>query len=105
MFTLAALCWLGAGPGGGTVRELLACGHHAMHHPTSQHASSPSDGPCFCDQMTGGLDLVVSTAVPTPLVPQVATRPAVVESQHASLFPLPSSPAFTPASPPPIGLG
>ncbi len=105
MFTLAALCWLAAGPGGETVREVLVCRHHAAHHAAGHHASSPADGPCFCDQMTGGLDLAVSTAVPTPLVPQVATRPVVVESQHPPLFPLPSSPAFTPASPPPIGLG
>jgi len=105
VFTLAALCWLGAGPGGATVRELLACRHHAMHHLTSQHASSPSDGPCFCDQMTGGLDLAVSTAVPTPDVPQVASLPPVIDPVHPSLFPLPSSPAFTPTPPPPIGLG
>jgi len=105
VFTLAALCWLGAGPGGATVREVLVCRHHAAHHAAGHHATSPADGPCFCDQMTGGLDLAVSTAVPTPLVPQVATRPVVVESQHPPLFPLPSSPAFTPASPPPIGLG
>ena len=104
MFTLAALCWLAAGPGGGTVREWLACRHHAAHHMAAQHPT-PADGPCFCDQMTGGLDLTVSTAVPTPLVPQVAILPPVVEPAHPSLFPLPSSPGFTPTPPPPIALG
>ena len=105
LFTLAAACWLAAGPGGGTVREWLACRHHAAHHMAGRHPPTPADGPCFCDQMTGALDLAVSTAVPTPLVPQVAPLPLVVEPAHPSLFPVPSSPAFTPTPPPPIALG
>ena len=104
LFTLAAACWLAAGPGGGTVREWLACRHHAAHHMAGQHPS-PADGPCFCDQMTGGLDLTVSTAVPTPLVPHVPTQPPVVESSPASRIPHPASPTYSPTPPPPIGLG
>jgi hypothetical protein len=105
LFTLAAACWLAAGPGGTTTRALLACHHHAAHHAAGGggHHSFPvpSDGPCFCDEMTGVLDLVVSTAVPTPplALPAVAAPPrAVVDSL---LFPLPPSPSFAPAPPPP----
>ena len=105
MFTLAAMCWLVAGPGGGTVREVLVCRHHAAHHQAGHHATTPADGPCFCDQMTGGLDLAVSTAVPTPLVPHVPTQPPVVESSPASRIPHPASPTYSPTPPPPIGLG
>jgi hypothetical protein len=105
LFTLAATCWLAAGPGSGTVREWLACRHNAVHHMAGHHATSPTDGPCFCDQMTGGLDLAVSTAVPTPPVPGLTlVAPAAVPA-GPSVFPLPSSPAFTPTPPPPIGLG
>src|SRR5207247_10034325 len=63
LFTLAAACWLFAGPGGATTRALLACHHHATHHAAGRHQTIPSDGPWFCDEMTGGLDLVVWTAV------------------------------------------
>jgi hypothetical protein len=105
VFALAALCWLTAGPGGGTVREVLACRHHAMHHMAGQHASSPADGPCFCDEMTGQLDLAVSTAVPTPLGQYVVILPPVADLRRAVPFPLPHSPSFAPTPPPPIGLG
>ena len=103
-FTLAAACWLAAGPGGLTVREVLVCRHHAVHHRAGAHPSSPANGPCFCHQMTGGLDVAVSTAVPTPLVPQLAILPAVVRPVPPSLFPLPSSPFYSPTPPPPDAL-
>jgi hypothetical protein len=55
--------------------------------------------------MTGGLDLAVSTAVPTP----PAASPVVVTLERAvsyqSLFPLPPSPAFSPIPPPPNRVG
>ena len=105
LFTLAAACWLAAGPAGGTVRELLVCRHHAAHHMAGQHPTTPADGSCFCDQMTVGLDLAVSTAVPTPLAPQLAIVPPVPEASSASRFPLPASPTYSPTPPPPIGLG
>jgi hypothetical protein len=104
-FTLAALCWLAAGPGGVTVQALLACGHHAMHQSHDGHGGAPANGPCFCDEMTGGSDLAVSMAVPTPPVasPLVAVPDAA--PMDAGLFPLPPSPVFPPIPPPPNGLG
>jgi hypothetical protein len=106
-FTLAAACWLAAGPGGVTVQALLACRHHAMHqsHPGHGTSGTPSDGPCFCGEMIGGSDLAVSVAVPAPPIaaPLVLLRTGIALPQ--SLFPLPPSPALPPASPPPIRLG
>jgi len=103
--TLAAACWLAAGPGGLTVREVLVCRHHAAHHEAGHHPASPPDGPCFCDQMTGGLDLAVSTAVPTPLAPPLSILPPVAAPSPQSPVPGPQSPAFPPVPPPPIALG
>src|SRR2546427_681413 len=106
LFLLAALCWLAAGPGGRTIQALVACRHHATpqaHHSHRGPPSAPSDGPCFCDEMTGALDLAVSPAVPVPAPSPVIALPVRVPS-YASLFPLPPSPAFAPATPPPDGL-
>ena len=105
LFTLAAACWLAAGPGGATTRALLACHHHATHHAAGRHHTVPSDGPCFCDEMTGGLDLVVSTAVPTPGTPGLTLVAPAARQSDPSLFPLPPSPSFSPTTPPPNGLG
>ena len=104
LFALAAACWLAAGPAGVTVREVLLC-HHAAHHMGGQHAAPPPQGPCFCDQMTGGLDLAVSTAVPTPPVPEVALRPSFIVAPPASPFSSPPSPTYSPTPPPPNALG
>ncbi len=105
LFMLAAACWLAAGPGGETTRALLACSHEAMHHTGRGHHSTPTDGPCFCDQMAGGLDLAVSTAVPTPpVVPPLLAMPRLIVMDR-SRFALPPSPAFSPISPPPNGVG
>src|SRR5438552_15823454 len=79
---LAAGCWLAAGPGGLTVRALLACRHH---HAAAGHAahhgplSAPSDAPCFCADMTGVSDLAtVSPAVlPVPELLPVLTAPVI----------------------------
>ena len=105
LFTLAAACWLAAGPGGLTVREVLVCRHHAAHHTAGHHPASPADGPCYCDQMAGALDLAVSPAVPTPLVPQLAILPPVAEWSPASRIPFPASPTYSPTPPPPNALG
>jgi len=107
LFALAAACWLAAGPGGTTTRALLVCHHHATHHAAGSggHHTPPSDGPCFCDEMTGGSDLAVSTAVPTPPTPVLTLVAPLRHAEYASLFPLPASPAFTPVPPPPNGLG
>jgi len=101
---LAAGCWLAAGPGGLTVRALLACQHH---HAAAGHAGhhgpvAPSDAPCFCADMTGASDLAtVSPAVlPVPELPPVLTAP-VIALKDPSPFPLPPSPSFAPESPPP----
>src|SRR3989442_6370365 len=101
---LAAGCWLAAGPGGLTVRALLACRHH---HAAAGHAghhgplSVPSDAPCFCADMTGASDLAtVSPAVPVPELLPVLTAP-VIAFTDPSPVPRPPSPSFAPESPPP----
>ena len=104
-FVLAAACWLAAGPGGETTRALLACSHAAMHHMSGRHHSAAGDAPCFCDQMTGGLDLAVSTAVPTAPVAAPAVAVPVGIAMYQSVSPLPASPSFAPVPPPPNGVG
>jgi len=105
LFTLAAACWLAAGPGGATLQGVLACRHHATHQSHPGHRGAPADGPCFCGEMTGSADLVLSVAVPAPL----PASPAIAMPEQAlidpSLFPLPPSPSFSPTPPPPNGLG
>src|SRR5690242_5841256 len=105
LFVLAAACWVAAGPGGETTRALIACSHAAMHHMGAPHHSAPADGPCFCDQMTGGSDLAVSTAVPTPPVAAPAVAIPVGIVLYQSVSPLPASPSFAPVPPPPNGVG
>src|SRR3989442_14451294 len=87
LFTLAAACWLFAGPGGATARALLACHHHATHHAAGGHHTVPSDGPCFCDEMTGGLDLGVSTAGPPPETPGLTLLSPAPRQPGPSLVP------------------
>src|SRR5256712_6762629 len=103
LLLFAAACWLAAGPGGFTLRALLACQHqhaaagHAAHHGPG----APSDAPCFCADMTGASDLAtVSPAAPAP-EPLPVVAAAAVAVAEPSLFPLPSSPALSPQSPPP----
>src|SRR2546422_983774 len=60
LFTLAAACWLAAGPGGATLQGVLACRHHALHQSHPGHTGAPKDGPCFCGQMTGSAGLALS---------------------------------------------
>ena len=63
--------------------------------------AAPSDAPCFCADMTGASDLAtVSPAAPAP-EPLPVVAAAAVAVADPSLFPLPSSPAFSPESPPP----
>jgi len=105
LFTLAAACWLAAGPGGATLQGVLACRHHAVHQSHPGHGAAPADGPCFCGEMTGSADLALSVAVPAPLPasPAIATPEQILV--YPSLFPLPPSPSFSPTPPPPNGLG
>ncbi len=105
LFTLAAACWLAAGPGGVTVQALLACRHHAMHQSHEGHAGAPANGPCFCGEMAGGSDVAVSTAAPTPPVASPALAIPNAVPMYPRLFPLPPSPVFPPTPPPPNGLG
>ncbi len=103
LFTLAAACWLAAGPGGTTLQAVLACRHHALHQSHPGHGAPT--GPCFCGRMTGSADLALSVAVPAPL----PASPAIAMPQqipvYPSLSPLPPSPSFSPTPPPPNGLG
>jgi hypothetical protein len=104
LLLLAAACWLAAGPGGQTIQALLACRHHTAHHTHAGHHHAPADAPCFCDQMTGGLDLAVSPAVPAPLPAEPVIEVRIAASSYGSAFPLPPSPVFAPTPPPPNGL-
>src|SRR5439155_22839241 len=103
--TLAPACWVAGRQAGLPAREGPRSRQHAAHHTPGHHPASPADGPCFCDQMTGGLDLAVSTAVPTPLAPPLSILPPVAAPSPQSPVPSPQSPAFPPAPPPPIALG
>lgn len=98
VLALAAGCWLAGGPGGVTLQAIARCLHHPVTH--AGHGSSvPSEGPCFCDKMTGGSDVAVSAAVPAPVGPDLVVTPPAVDLP----FPLPASsfPAFSPAPEPP----
>jgi hypothetical protein len=97
--------WLAAGPGGLTLRELFTCRDHPTHHMGAPHQTPPQQGPCFCDQMTHGLDFAVSIAAPTPPAPAltlVAPPRAAARPTHVAP---PASPAFPPTPPPPNALG
>ena len=101
---LAVGCWLGAGPGGITLQAVLACRHHAALAGEHSHhmPTVPPGAPCFCDQMTGGNDLLPSAAVMTPA--PIANLVVVAEAAH--VFPAPPFPfpGFSPdlLTPPPI---
>jgi hypothetical protein len=105
VFWLAATCWLAAGPGGVVVRAVLACRHAAMQMQdgdTPRGAHMPQGEPCFCTQMAGGFDQVLSVSAPAaePAARWIMTP--VVAVTHPSLFPLPLTPALAPETPPPI---
>lgn len=102
---LAAACWLAAGPGGVPVQAAIACQHHAQHQQSHDgHPGAPTDGPCFCDEMIGALDVAVSAAVPAPLVASPLGAPTLASPPYVSRFPVPLSPSFPPESPPPDAL-
>ena len=105
LFTLAAACWLAAGPGGATLQGALACRHHATHQSHPNHGGAPADGPCFCGEMTGSADLALSVAVPAPLPASPAITLPEQMLVYPSHFPLPPSPSFSPTPPPPNGIG
>ena len=102
--TLAAVCWLAAGPGFVGLEAALLCHHHygamGQHH---EH-SMPSDGPCVCDQMIGALDTAAPDVLADAPAPAAITVERLLPDAHAALFPIPPSPSFTPDTPPPIAL-
>jgi hypothetical protein len=65
----------------------------------------PAGGPCFCDQMTGGSDLVVSPAVPALVSADPVVSAPIAARSYQWRVPLPSSPSFAPTPPPPDRLG
>ena len=100
--TLAAACWLVAGPGFVGLEAAILCRHHygAMgHHDGHQ---MPSDGPCVCDQMIGALDAAAPDAVADAPATAAVTVERFVPESSASRFPLLPSPVFTPETTPPI---
>src|SRR2546427_12995644 len=94
LMALAAVCWLAAGPGGLTVRALLACqnphaaaGHAGHHGPLS----APSDAPCFCADMTGVSDLATVSPAVLP-VPELLPAPPAPGGPFVAPSPLPRPP-------------
>ena len=99
--TLATACWLAAGPGFVGLEAALLCHHHygAMGH--GHDHTMPAGGPCLCDHMTGALDVAAADALPEAPTPVAIAVARLVPQPHASPFPLPPSPSFTPETPPP----
>ncbi len=87
---LAAGAWLAAGPGGITVRALAVCRHHALAHAShgGHHAELPPGAACWCDQMTGGGDALLTPALPAPSAVASITTAMVSDLP----FPIPPSP-------------
>jgi hypothetical protein len=99
--TLAAACWLAAGPGFVGLEAALLCHHHYGAMGQHHRHSMPSDGPCFCDQMIGALDTAAPDVLASPPAPAVITVARFVPEAPVSRFPLPPSPSFIPETPPP----
>ena len=102
--TLAAACWLAAGPGFVGLEAALLCHHHygamGQHHGHQM----PADGPCFCDQMVGALDTAAPDALPDTPAPVAVTVARFLPDAEHSRFPIPPSASFAPETPPPIAL-
>src|SRR2546429_2705420 len=104
VYVFAAFCWLAGGPGGATLDALLACRHHQAHHTHAGHSGTPSDGPCFCSEMTGGSD-VAGSPPPPPPPPAPPGGPAAPARAAPPAPPPPSPlPPFSPPPPPPTAL-
>jgi hypothetical protein len=86
----------------GSVLASQACRHMAMHHALPHGA--PADGPCWCDQMTGGGIPLQPIVEALPALTPAVTPPvyqAVAPVYRAVVFP--KSPSFAPTPPPPNG--
>src|SRR2546426_2694372 len=105
VYALAAACWLAGGPGGATVDALIACRHHLAHQAHAGHAGAPTDGPCFCGEMTGGSVLAGLPALPAQLSLGALGGVALRTPPPPTPLPLPPSPPFPPQPPPPQSLG
>ena len=69
--TLAAVCWLAAGPGFVGLEAALLC-HYHEHHMSH-------DGPCFCAQMGGALDATAPDALAHAPAPVAITVERLVQ--------------------------
>src|SRR5437879_740257 len=99
---LAAGAWLAAGPGGITVQVIAACRHHMSAHASHHPPQVPTGTPCFCGEMQGGADVLLTPAVPAPPLAAavVLGAPRLVPLPRSSL-PL-SSVTRAPVPPPPL---
>src|SRR5260370_24913130 len=86
LFTLAAVCWLAAGPGGATLQGTLACRHHATHQSHPGHGGAPAHRPRLRGGMIWSVGLALSASLPPPPppAPPGATPPPV--PLHPSLL-------------------
>ena len=99
--TVLALAGVLAGGSLGSVLASQACRHMAAHQ-AMQHGAA--DGPCWCDQMTGGglsVQPVVEALPPATTAVTSLVHYVVVASTSA--VPVPDSPSFAPTPPPPNG--
>ena len=97
---LALPCALAAGSLG-SVLASQACRHTIVHHGIGH---GTIDGPCWCDQMTGGgitLQPVVEALPPLTAAVAPPVYEAVATVCRVVLFP--ESPGFAPTPPPPNG--
>jgi hypothetical protein len=77
-----------------------ACPHVATHHAVRHGA--PTDGPCWCDEMTGaGFPLQpIVDALPPVTTPPAAPVHQAGTPEHQGV-PVPESPSLAPTPPPP----
>lgn len=110
-WAVAAIVWLAAGPLMLPLIGAIRCRHdHAMAAgqmapmPLPGPASNPQ-APCFCDQMTAGLDagLLLTPAVPAVLL-TLAIPPVHQELARILQVTIPPSRVPPPVPPPPIEL-
>ena len=68
---------------------------------TGERAPMPTDGPCVCNQMTGGFDQTLPNAWLMPTLPAITVAPVVRWVPTSSL---PTSPSWSlaPQTRPPI---
>src|SRR5260370_33514089 len=95
VLTLAAACWLAAGPGFVGLEAALLCHHHYGAMGEHHGHSMPSDGPCVCDQMIGALDAAAPEGLPNALAPPTVAVARCEPSSYRPVCPLPAAPSCT----------